>query len=102
MKEVDPYQSLILDCDFCDNAEHFTDIPAAVEAGWNWMSSEYKDGTELVTVACPDCDHDRVSDHHDAKMELITYSESPKPAQGARRDLGQTSLASKEKSGENQ
>lgn len=86
----DAFGSIILDCDFCENAEHFKDKAEAIDQEWNWMETGYKDGTELITTACPDCDPDKVHELDEKKREALTYSENSEkaskntdPAQGS-------------------
>jgi len=96
VRRPNPNQSLVLDCDFCDNIEHFANRMEAVDKGWNWMESGMKDDTEFSTVACCDCDADQVSDLHRKKEDLITYSDSPKPPEATRNDPAQTKIGGAE------
>ena len=83
---------MILDCDFCDTAEHFPHRSQAVEEGWNWMDYEYEDQSKLQTVACPEHDASKVKELQKKKDENLTYSENSKPSKTAQNDRNQRSL----------
>ena len=88
----DPYESLILDCDFCDEAEHFEHRGKAVDAGWNWSELQYNDELKVQTVACPNHDADKVSKLQQQKIESITYTEKGNSSDSVKTDSNQATL----------
>lgn len=73
--EDDFFSPVILDCDFCEKAQHFNDNHAAVDEGWNWIDIDYEDGTRVTTAACPEHDAEKVTELADRKKDNITYKE---------------------------
>lgn len=92
MKHSDFNNPIILDCDFCEVIEHFLNRHAPIDEGWSWMEQGMEDGTQILTVACPKHDADKVSEKAEEKKQSINYTSDKNHSKKAREHSEQETL----------